>query len=452
MAQSLRSVPVLLDDGQRVQNLRVPQLLSALTGLGVPTDTLPKLRAEKVILLTTTLSKSRATVGQFGALEDGRIINDLSADDVRAELVARGGDPAHQGCQRSELQRIVRVLTNVPVLAAAPAFAFGTQVLPQPLAAGGGAAALAPLAVAPLPVPQAGATQALATQVGATPAGATQAAQGATVPAAPTNALSTAPRPFMLPALRPTFTVVHSHKSPPGSVHPYNRSEPFLEITAACPLGAFLSSCKDFLNVDGQLSLLRAQLLFASSLHLAHGENVAFGATVKVETLNRIADLLAPGMLNVTPPKSALDLVDAAAYLTRNLRHQLSLCAHDFDPPVMDAAVLSDAGLATVFDSSFGGVPLQKFFQAQCIVGGAGLPLSRQHAHNRELALLDHDTFGRLPSASFRASAQRDSLTLVLVFNRFLAFNNLPDPVLPFDIQGFMAAVDEDTGVFNEDP
>ena len=164
MAQSLRSVPVLLDDGQRVQNLRVPQLLSALTGLGVPTDTFPKLRAEKVILLTTTLSKSRATVGQFGALEDGRIINDLSADDVRAELVARGGDPAHQGCQRSELQRIVRVLTNVPVLAAAPAFAFGTQVPLQPLAAGGGAAALAPLAVAPLPVPQAGATQALATQ------------------------------------------------------------------------------------------------------------------------------------------------------------------------------------------------------------------------------------------------------------------------------------------------
>ena len=88
MAQSLRSVPVLLDDGQRVQNLRVPQLLSALTDLGVPTDTLPKLRAEKVILLTTTLSKSRAAVGQFGALEDGRTINDLSVDDVRAELSA----------------------------------------------------------------------------------------------------------------------------------------------------------------------------------------------------------------------------------------------------------------------------------------------------------------------------------------------------------------------------
>ena len=151
--------------------------------------------------------------------------------------------------------------------------------------------------------------------------------------------------------------------------------------------------------------MLRAQLLFLSSLHLAHGENVAFGATVKVETLNRIADLLAPGMLNVTPPKSALDLVDAAAYLTRNLRQQLSLCAHDFDPPVKDAAVQSDAGLATIFDSSFGGVPLKKFFQAQCIVGGAGLPLSRQHAHNRELAFLDHDTFVRLPSASFRASA-----------------------------------------------
>jgi len=137
MAHSLQSAPVLLDDGQRVRDLRVPQLVSALTDLGVPTDTFPKLRAHRVVLLTSTLSKSRAAIGLFGALEDGRTINGLSIDDVRAELVARGGDPAHQGCQRSELQRIVRVFTNVP------AFTFGAPVPapapPQTLPADGGA-------------------------------------------------------------------------------------------------------------------------------------------------------------------------------------------------------------------------------------------------------------------------------------------------------------------------
>ena len=44
MAHSLQSAPVLLDDGQRVRDLRVPQLVSALTDLGVhvPTDIFPK--------------------------------------------------------------------------------------------------------------------------------------------------------------------------------------------------------------------------------------------------------------------------------------------------------------------------------------------------------------------------------------------------------------------------
>jgi hypothetical protein len=215
MAHSLQSVPVLLDDGQRVRNLRVAQLVSALTALGVPTDTIPKLRADKVALLTTILSKSRAAVGQFGALEDGRAINDLSVDDVRAELVARGGDPAQQGCQRSELQRIVRVLTNLRVLASAPTIVLGAPVPLQPLAADEGAAASAPLAVAPLPVTHAGANQAFATRAGATLPDATQAAQGAPAPAAPTNAPSAARRPFTLPAQRSTLTVVPAHLSPP---------------------------------------------------------------------------------------------------------------------------------------------------------------------------------------------------------------------------------------------
>ena len=215
MARSLQSVPVLLDDGKRVRNLRVAQLVSALTALGVPTDTIPKLRADKVALLTTILSKSRAAVGQFGALEDGRAINDLSVDDVRAELVARGGDPAQQGCQRSELQRIVRVLTNLRVLASAPTIVLGAPVPLQPLAADEGAAASAPLAVAPLPVTHAGANQAFATRAGATLPDATQAAQGAPAPAAPTNAPSAARRPFTLPAQRSTFTVVPAHLSPP---------------------------------------------------------------------------------------------------------------------------------------------------------------------------------------------------------------------------------------------
>jgi hypothetical protein len=104
----------------------------------------------------------------------------------------------------------------------------------------------------------------------------------------------------------------------------------------------FLSSCKDFANDDGQLSLLRAQLLLASPLHLDHGEHVAFGATVKVDTLNRIADLLAPGMLNMTPPRSVLDLMDAAAFLMRNIRQHLSLSARAPRSTPSPSSVLSD--------------------------------------------------------------------------------------------------------------
>ena len=76
----------------------------------------------------------------------------------------------------------------------------------------------------------------------------------------------------------------------------------------------FLSTGTDFVNDVGQLSLLRAQLLLGSSLQLGLGVSVPFGATITVATLGRIADLLAPGVLNMVPPRSNLGLVVAVAF------------------------------------------------------------------------------------------------------------------------------------------
>jgi hypothetical protein len=209
-----------------------------------------------------------------------------------------------------------------------PAFTFGAPVPapapPQTLPADGGPAAPDFLADAPPLATQAGATQAFATQAGATPALATTAAQGTPAHVAPTNALSAARRPFMLPAQRSTFTVAPLHLIPPGSAHPFNCSDPLLQIAANCPLVDFLSTGTDFVNDVGQLSLLRAQLLLGSSLQLGLGVSVPFGATITVATLGRIAYLLAPGVLNMVPPRSNLGLVAAVAFLTRNLRHGLS--------------------------------------------------------------------------------------------------------------------------------
>ena len=41
-----------LDDGRKVKDLKVHELVSALTGLGVPTASFPHLRADKVALLS----------------------------------------------------------------------------------------------------------------------------------------------------------------------------------------------------------------------------------------------------------------------------------------------------------------------------------------------------------------------------------------------------------------
>ena len=185
-----------------------------------------------------------------------------------------------------------------------------------------------------------------------------------------------------------------------------------LRLEAGCPLQDFCKYATGFLNSDGHVYLLDAQLLVASALRLKSDFPVPFGATLKVTTLNRITVLLSEGMHNMTPPRSKLALVDATAVLVLNLRPQPVLNQHDFDFPTIDAARPSDQGLATLFDANSSGAPgtLRKFFQAQCIVGGAGFPQDRQHTHNRALAILDADTFGRLPSASFRSSARPDSL------------------------------------------
>jgi hypothetical protein len=58
------------------------------------------------------MSKSRASQGSFGALEDGRLIGSLSVVDLKSSVAAHGGDQHFQDNLSSELQRLVRLATG----------------------------------------------------------------------------------------------------------------------------------------------------------------------------------------------------------------------------------------------------------------------------------------------------------------------------------------------------
>jgi hypothetical protein len=49
-------------------------------------------KAEKMSQLKDVLSRSRASQGPFGALEDGRLIDSLSFEDLKSSIAARGGN------------------------------------------------------------------------------------------------------------------------------------------------------------------------------------------------------------------------------------------------------------------------------------------------------------------------------------------------------------------------
>ena len=116
-------------DGHTVKGMRVHELKSALTAVGVAEASFPRDKPGKLALLTSVLSAQRSNTGLLGSLEDGQSINDLSFDLAVAEVARRGGDvdalDPHQ-----ELQRVVRILTSQPNLGGQP------PVAPPPAAAG----------------------------------------------------------------------------------------------------------------------------------------------------------------------------------------------------------------------------------------------------------------------------------------------------------------------------
>jgi hypothetical protein len=117
--------PVLLD-GKNVNAFRVQELKTALISLGLPESNHGQTKAVKLFQLKTVLSSTRASQGSFGALEDCRLIDDLSSDDLKSIITARGGDSSlppwsgvNQNCLPYELQRLVRLATGcspLPIL------------------------------------------------------------------------------------------------------------------------------------------------------------------------------------------------------------------------------------------------------------------------------------------------------------------------------------------------
>ena len=89
----LSAVPIRLNDGRKVNGLRVLELKAALETFRVPETEHAQSKAIKFVQLKNSISNFRASQGSRGALEDGR-------------------DPNFQGCLQTELQRIVRVLTG----------------------------------------------------------------------------------------------------------------------------------------------------------------------------------------------------------------------------------------------------------------------------------------------------------------------------------------------------
>jgi hypothetical protein len=106
--------PILLD-GRKVNGFRAQELKTALISSGVPASDHAQTKAAKLSQLKSVLSSTRASQGPFGALEDGRLIDSLSIEDLKSFIVARGGDSSLppwdgvnlQNSLPSELQRLV---------------------------------------------------------------------------------------------------------------------------------------------------------------------------------------------------------------------------------------------------------------------------------------------------------------------------------------------------------
>ena len=111
-------------NGQSIRALRVHELVSELTAVGVPEASVPGLNTE--------LSALRAQTGPLGSLEYGRSIEDLSVAQAEAEVARRGGDDAALNPHK-ELRRIVHILTGQ----SSPAHAPPTPAAPPPVAVGG---------------------------------------------------------------------------------------------------------------------------------------------------------------------------------------------------------------------------------------------------------------------------------------------------------------------------
>ena len=73
--------PILLD-GKNVNGFRVQKLKAALISFGVPESEHAQTKAAKLFQLKSVLSSTRASQGSFGALEDGRLIDSLSIEDL----------------------------------------------------------------------------------------------------------------------------------------------------------------------------------------------------------------------------------------------------------------------------------------------------------------------------------------------------------------------------------
>ena len=121
MAAHTFTFPIFLD-GKNVNGFRVQELKAALISLGVPESDQAQTKAVKLFQLKSVLSSTRASQGPFGALEDGRLIDSLSIEDLKSFIVARGGDsslPPWDGVNLrnnlpSEVQRLVRLATGCP--------------------------------------------------------------------------------------------------------------------------------------------------------------------------------------------------------------------------------------------------------------------------------------------------------------------------------------------------
>jgi hypothetical protein len=111
-----------------------------------------------------------------------------------------------------------------------------------------------------------------------------------------------------------------------------------------------------------------------------------------------------------------------------------------------------DAGLSTLLTLGTGKGTTQYFWIASCLVGGVGLMADRFHSSNPALLDLDHDTFHRLVPEYARQLTAVDSATLMLVWNNFMTFQNLPTTRIPTSLQQFVFAASDDIALRLGDP